>query len=494
MTLQLSFMPKPLLFVLILLSLGAKRREPPLPVAVATAIHRAKELEPAFIGAHVVRMADGKTLYARNEGHLFVPASDTKLFTTALALKRLGPEYRFTTSVVAQTAPDGNGVLHGDLTFVGRGDPSLSARPYPYVKDWPADAPLRPIEELAEQLVKRGLKAVEGDVAGDDTRYPWRPYPGGWNVSDTIFESGAPVSALVVNDNVVTLTLTAGALEGEAPRLELKPPFEAMKVDSHVRTAAQGPNRIHFDGRPGDPYVRIWGWMERGSSDVETIAVADPALFAAALLRQELLRRGVAVSGTAKARHRFLDTVEDLERGAAQAEVGGTELARRESPPLRELLQVVDKVSENLHAEVMLREVGAVRRNMGTAEAGLAELKDFLNEAGIHEEEYNFVDGSGLSRRTLVSPQAVTKLLQTMYAGHGTGAMDRDAAGGQPRRNAGEALRGAPGGQGDSCQDGEPGACAGAVGVCGIEALRDAGVLADGEQLQHSGPGGDAVS
>src|SRR6202011_443138 len=103
------------------------------------------------------------------------------------------------------------------------------------------------------------------------------------------------------------------------------------------------------------------------------------------------------------ARHRHADELVDRKRADALPSVAGVELARRMSPPLSELLQVVDKVSQNLHAEVMLREVGAVKRNVGSREAGQDEMKTFLSQAGIADAEYHLVDGSGLSRLTLVT-------------------------------------------------------------------------------------------
>jgi serine-type D-Ala-D-Ala carboxypeptidase/endopeptidase (penicillin-binding protein 4) len=148
----------------------------------------------------------------------------------------------------------------------------------------------------------------------------------------------------------------------------------------------------------------VWGTIPIGSADQNPLAISDPALFAAALLRDALIRRGVNVNGRAVAHHRYPDEV------AVPVPAAGTELARRVSPPLIQLLQVVDKVSQNLHAEVMLREVGAVS---GTE--GLDQLHDFLTMAGIADDEYKFVDGSGLSRGTLVEPQVIVKLLQYMW-------------------------------------------------------------------------------
>lgn len=121
---------------------------------------------PAFgtIGIHVADAATGAPLYALNEDRLLLPASNLKLFTFALALDRLGPEYRFSTRVLLERS--------GDLVLVGSGDPSLSGRVYPYKKDTPPGPPLDPVEELAAQIVRRGIRRVDGDVVGDDRLFP----------------------------------------------------------------------------------------------------------------------------------------------------------------------------------------------------------------------------------------------------------------------------------------------------------------------------------
>src|SRR5437764_7204227 len=140
----------------------------------------------AFVGIHVVELSSGKTLYRRNEDRLFLPASNMKLFTTALALLRLGPDYRFTTQVILDSS--------GDLVLKGSGDPSLSGRAFPYQRDEAIGARLQAIEDLAAQVVASGVHRVEGDIVGDDRLYPWAPYPPSWTQDDALREFGAPVS------------------------------------------------------------------------------------------------------------------------------------------------------------------------------------------------------------------------------------------------------------------------------------------------------------
>jgi D-alanyl-D-alanine carboxypeptidase/D-alanyl-D-alanine-endopeptidase (penicillin-binding protein 4) len=386
-------------------------------------ISKSPALAGAFAGLQIVNLNDGQVLYQFNSDRLFVPASNMKLFTSALALARLGPEYRFTTHIEADRPIDGSGVLESDLLFVGGGDPSLSARTYPY--QYQPDAPpgagysFRAIEELADQLVAHGLKRVEGNIVGDDRRYVWESHPDVWSVGDATFEYGAPVSALIINDNSFALTLRPAERAGGLAQISLAPALEYFAIDNRVRTQASAERKLEFERTEGSRELQIRGVLPTGDPGVsQLLAVDDPALYAAVVLRDVLQRRGVAIHGQAVARHRFSDEME--ERSAASAKPSSVKarvvLAERASPRLAELLQVVDKVSQNLHAEVMLREVGLARTQVGSREAGLAEMQDFLQaEAGVSKDSYMFTDGSGLSRSTLVTPAAITRLLVYMF-------------------------------------------------------------------------------
>jgi len=368
-----------------------------------------------FWGLEVADLEKDQPVFRHNAERMFVPASSTKLFTTALALVRLGPDYRFKTVVMAERAPDAAGRLSGEVRLVGGGDPSLSGRVIPYQKDAPAGDPLACIEGLAEQVAGRGVRRIDGDIVGDDTAYVWEPYPQGWAQDDAVWEYGAPVSALTLNDNVITVSVRPPGRAGLPPELTLSPALEYYVIDNRIQARSGAERRIRLERLPGARQLRLWGTI---SAEVSTparlsLAVDDPALYTATALYEALLRRGVTITGSPRARHRFANEVSDLKNnGGAPAQPTGVELARRESPPLVELLRVVDKISQNLHAELMLREVGRVQRQAGTREAGLEEMRQFLSEAGLEETSYRFADGSGLSRLNLVAPAAVVKLLR----------------------------------------------------------------------------------
>src|SRR3954469_25657997 len=177
-----------------------------------TALLSQPDAARAFWGIEVVSLATGQPLYEQNADKLFAPASNKKLFTTATALALLGPDYRYRTTVESGGTLDTQGELHGDLKLVGRGDPNLSGRVLPYLQKTQRKTPhLLLLEQMADQVAQRGVKKIDGDVIGDDSFFAFERYPDGWSQDDLMWDYGAGVSALTVNDNVVFLSVLPGA-------------------------------------------------------------------------------------------------------------------------------------------------------------------------------------------------------------------------------------------------------------------------------------------
>jgi D-alanyl-D-alanine carboxypeptidase/D-alanyl-D-alanine-endopeptidase (penicillin-binding protein 4) len=385
---------------------------------ISALLEASPAVRSAFWGIEAVDLDTGKAVFSRDASSLFTPASNVKLFTAALALERLGPNFRFQTRVLSAQAPDGQGVINGPLFLVGGGDPNLSAREVPYRKQPALGNPLGWVEELADQVASRGVRRVAGSVVGDDTWYLWEPHPAGWTVDDTLYDYGAPVSALTVNDNALTLSIRPGARAGDPAELELSPPLEYYRIDNRVRTVAalrgrSGESRVYLDREPGSRQLRLWGTLPlSASAEILTLAVDDPCEYAARAMRVALEHRGIVVEGGVEVRHRFANEPAS-EAGASEPSF---ELARHESAPLIDDLGITVKVSQNLHAELALRAVGRAQGGAGSRQEGLAEMKGFLGKIGIEPEAYSFSDGSGLDRAALVSPAAVVKLMRYMYA------------------------------------------------------------------------------
>jgi len=196
-------------------------------------------------GLLIVDAETGETLYEQNADKYFVPASNMKLFTTALALAKLGPEYRFHTTLETQSAISSEGVLSGDVTLVGRGDPNLSNRKFPYeLKEEFDGPPEKALADLADALVAKGARKISGDVIGDDSYFPRERYPNGWEIDDMVWEYGAAISAIVVDDNTVALTLTPGEQAGNPVQAAVTPATPDFMVRNDVTTSAADVNRI----------------------------------------------------------------------------------------------------------------------------------------------------------------------------------------------------------------------------------------------------------
>jgi D-alanyl-D-alanine carboxypeptidase/D-alanyl-D-alanine-endopeptidase (penicillin-binding protein 4) len=374
----------------------------------------------AFWGVHVVDLATGRVVYGLNSEKLFIPASNAKLFSTALALERLGPERRFDTQLVAEAELTEDGILDTDLRMIGGGDPNFSSRivPYDARAEYGPD-PMEPIRRLAEQAYEAGLRKVTGDIIGDDARYVWTPYPSGWSIEDSTWSYGAPVSALSFNDNRIEILVRPGTAAGKLARLRIEPSIDYYDVRNQTRTATTRTvaKRLSIELEPDERALQLWGDIPIRSSGRElSVAVDDPALFAALALRHELEGLGVEVIGAVRSHHYDASDVPDLKGGALKTPGRyALTLASIESAAMSDIIQVTNKTSQNLHAEMLLREVGYSLRGVGSHEAGIEEMRTFLREAGLSPWEFFLSDASGLSRKDLVSPAATVKLLRYMW-------------------------------------------------------------------------------
>ncbi|HKM85210.1 MAG TPA: D-alanyl-D-alanine carboxypeptidase/D-alanyl-D-alanine-endopeptidase [Terriglobales bacterium] len=414
--------PIVLLLVATLLAAPAK----PLQDRVAGVLS-APDLARGFWGIEVISLATGQTLYSQNADKLFTPASNTKLFTTAAALALIGPDYKFRTTVETTGTLDRYGRLNGDLVLVGHGDPNLSGRELPYdLKTQRNDDPIQALESLADTLVQKGVKFIDGDIVADDSYFAFERYGEGWSQDDLLWAEGAPVSALTINDNVVFVNILPADRPGEKAFVSVRPFADYYHLDNRIITTPAGTGRKFFVNRePGSTVLTLWGNMPLDDTGAnEALAIEDPAEFAAGLFRQLLEKRGIVIYGHQRTRHTELATLSTFSVTTLAPSRGGSDearplktdqpiaLASYESKPLLQDVRVVNKVSQNLHAEILLRLLGRERGNAGTIEGGLEVLRGFVTKAGISNDQYVFYDGSGLSRQNLVTPHAIVELLR----------------------------------------------------------------------------------
>jgi serine-type D-Ala-D-Ala carboxypeptidase/endopeptidase (penicillin-binding protein 4) len=355
-------------------------------------------------GLLVVDAATGETLYEKNADKYFVPASNMKLLSTALALDTLGPDYRFRTTMETHGTLGKDGKLSGDLILVGRGDPNLSNRKFPFdTKEEFDGPPEKVLGELADAVVAAGAKEISGDVVGDDSYFPRERYPDGWEIDDMVWEYGAAISAIVVDDNSVTLTLTPGEKPGDVAQTTMEPAEQEFTVRNDVLTiGAKEKGDLRLTREPGANVVVLTGTVPAKSSPRKLVlAIQEPAQHAADLLAKLLTERGVKLDGKTRSQH---DPDPD--------EASRTVLAVHVSIRLGDSVKLVNKISQNLHTEVLLRTSARQSGRWSDPDDVPKFAKAFYAKVGIREDDVVQTDGSGLSRHDLVTPRAFVTLLQ----------------------------------------------------------------------------------
>jgi D-alanyl-D-alanine carboxypeptidase/D-alanyl-D-alanine-endopeptidase (penicillin-binding protein 4) len=401
--------------------------------------------DPAVSRAHwgiAVTTVDGKPLYGHEEGKLFRPASNNKIFTTATAMALLGPGKTFDTRVYGKLNA-ATGTVTGDLTLLGGGDANFGADDLPYMpraeNSTKPPAPPKPpaltdLKALVDQLVAKGVKRIIGDIVGDDTLYPYEPYAESWAQDDEIWGYGAPVNALSIANNQLELVVTPG----QPAKIQLQQNVPYYRVQSEVETvvADEHADGIQVERLPGSRVIRVYGSIAADATpDVEELAIADPAEYAAKTLRRMLVQRGIVVTGKARAKHQPPSDAssfraEILAADPCDATTASTGaqcriecrtpppppavemLASHTSASLAEDVILTNKVSQNLHAELFLHNLGRMSAcGDGSTLTGARLIRANLLHAGLDPDDFLFFDGSGLSDHDLVAPRATATFL-----------------------------------------------------------------------------------
>ena len=367
-------------------------------------ITAAPEFRSAHWGILVIDPERGDTIVRYNPAKLFMPASNMKIVTGAVALAQLGADYRFRTTLLA-TGPIVDGRLRGDLVIVGRGDPSASDH-------MRGDAMLAMLE-IADSIAARGIARIEGRIRADGDAFPGPIYGYGWSWDEVDEPYSAGVDELYFNEGFSRITIRGGAFPGEPVTAAVLPSrgYPRVRVDARTVPAPDSTLtagdalvtplslRVERDSAPGTVVVR--GTIAPHDSQVVRFAHAVPPAAYITALQEALEARGLSVAGS-----------DSAARGAAPGTLDT--IAVISSPPLREIMPAFEKPSQNQIGEILFRTLGLERTGVGIPDSGRAVVERQLLEWGVSRDGFVVRDGSGLSRYDYLSPEAIVRVLEVM--------------------------------------------------------------------------------
>ncbi len=395
---------------------------------------------PAAWGVKIVSLESGKIIFEHNAGKYFNPASNAKLYSAALALDRLGADYRIKTSLYSTARPDATGALKGDLIIYGRGDPAMTAS----LNDGDY---FKPFEPLVQQLANAGVRRIEGDLVGDESYFATPPIGSGWEWDDLQEYYGAEVSALTINDNALDLFVKPAERAGLPCRVTTGPVTSFVTLMNRTQTAPKGTEARVVVYRPvGENIIYVSGRLPVDHKDYKgSVSVHNPAGLFASLFKDALARRGITVTGRAR-------TIDWKYREVTPIDFAKlVELGFVESLPLKDIVRETLKPSQNLYAQLLLLQAGAYQGpgaggrgpdaqpnggasvspaarsqtpavtivqssgpQLTTEQAGVQAMNNFLAEVGVKKGDVLLEEGSGLSRKDIITPNATIALLTYM--------------------------------------------------------------------------------
>ena len=368
--------------------------------------------QPRFAAASwalaVVSLDSGRTLYSHRADQLMQPASTAKLFTAGLSLSTLGTDYRIPTRLLGHDDTH-DGRLNGPLILYGMGDPTLGTMTS---VDWAA--------QLANQLFQRGVRQIRGDLVADDSYFTGPGFGSGWEAGDLQSWFAVPPSALSVGENIVDITLTPGSAVGLPASLSFDPVDAKMPLLGQITTTlSRTPSDINLYRAPGDSTLYAFGTVAAKTPPQHfKLALPDPTLVAGSQLRQALADRGIHLTGQVRVLHWPQDDTALIARADTLAEV--------QSPPLMDILQRGLKRSQNLYLQNLFLSVGRHQQSVETTSGivpfasteqwSVKALHQLLAQIGISPSASLIDEGTGLSRRDLVTPDAMVRLLTYLAA------------------------------------------------------------------------------
>lgn len=361
----------------------------------------APEWNGAHVGVAVVSLETGEMLYRKNEDKYFIPASLQKLFTTATALSTLGVDFRYTTSLYLDGELQTNGEFNGNIIVRGSGDPTIS-------QAFGVD-PTAVMDRWALILDSLGIRSIKGSIIGDDDVFDDVEYAAGWSWDDLVYSYAPQVSGLNIADNSVRVSVLSPYATSDVPQIRLLPENDYVRIVNGLRVVdSTGSTSITPQRDFRSNVIDLTGTVVAATQDTARVSVSvdNPTLYALNLLRTSIQHRGIRFRGAVLDVDDWTDTV---------AYLRCTKIATHTSAPMSEIVNVINRYSNNLGAEALLKTIGATVGGEGSFSRGIEEVKMRLQREGISSQDITIVDGSGLSRFDLCTPRQISTLLGAMF-------------------------------------------------------------------------------
>ena len=341
-------------------------------------------------GVCIKSLKTGQPLYEHNADNNMIPASNFKLLVSATSLDQLGPDFTFKTEVYT-TGKIENGILNGDIILKGGGDPVLLTED---------------LTELARKIQTAGITEIKGNVIADESRFDKQRLGWGWSWDDISDYYSAEISALSVNRNTVDVWVYPAKDAGAKAEVKLVPETaNVFTIDSSANTGAPGSqNTIWIQRELGGNVVKVGGNVaqdEKLTRRNRPLTVDEPQIYTASVLVSELAKLGVKVDGSVK-------------DGTTPSDAAL--VATHVSPPLSKIIALLLKPSDNMIAEMLLKNLGATLKGRGSSDAGAEVEEAFFQKIGMDMSALSIVDGSGLSRLNYISPRNLVTLLSYMHS------------------------------------------------------------------------------
>jgi len=369
--------------------------------SVINKAQKSEKLINAQWSLSAIYVKSGKKIIDYHSEMSLTPASGLKLFTTVAALDILGSEYTFSTKIYYDGKIDNNGTLHGNLIIRGGSDPTLGSN---LAKGSLSLKKL--IHEIVVNLKNAGIKKIDGFVCSDPTRYKGMKIPRRWIWEDIGNYYGAQTSGLCINDNLYELYFKPNKTVSEKAKLiRTQPEIPGLKFKNYMKTGKRGSGDNGYVFCPPNHFIaELRGSIPQGKKEFKIKgAIPDPPLFAAQYFTKHFKENFICVTGS--------PVVLTKTPNYSQKHFVREFL----SPPLKNIIYIINKKSYNLYTEQILREIAfKTSRKSGTAN-GINAVKNFLLQHNINTKNFNIYDGSGLTRSNIISAKMMTELLRKVF-------------------------------------------------------------------------------